>query len=58
MTDTQKIFALSVVAGGQDGSYIEQAPVYGWRWPRETWLEKRLAELRNKVDTRNNTSVE
>lgn len=46
MIDAQKIFALSTVSGAQSRDYIEQAPNYGWTWPKRTWLERRREELR------------
>ena len=38
------IFHLSKVSGGSyDG---ERLPAWNWRWPHDTWFQKRLRHLR------------
>ena len=46
-TDKQKVFLLSTV-NAQDKNYIEQAPNYGWTWPKSTWLTQRLELVRQR----------
>jgi hypothetical protein len=45
-TDWQKIFLLSTVNGADN--YQEMLPSNGWQFPRETWLQRRLKELKQE----------
>lgn len=47
LSDTQKIFALSTV-NGQDNCQ-DLLPINGREWPRDTWLARRLRELKEGV---------
>lgn len=47
MTDTQKIFSLSTV-NGQDNCQ-DLLPINGREWPRDTWLARRLKEIKEGV---------
>ena len=44
MTDWQKVFIMSTVNGADNCQ--DMLPSNGWEFPRETWLQKRLEELR------------
>ena len=44
----QLIFALSRVNGGlYIGDYLNSCH---WQWPKETWLQRRLAELKEQAN--------
>ena len=43
-TDTQRLFLLSEANGASNRQDL--LPVYGWNWPEQTWLMRRLAEVR------------
>lgn len=47
-TDYQRIFQLSVVNGQDNLQHL--LPVNGWTWPRDTWLERRMAEIREREE--------
>jgi hypothetical protein len=46
MTDWQKIFIMSTVNGADNCQ--DMLPRNGWEYPRETWLQKRLEELKEE----------
>jgi hypothetical protein len=47
MNAWQLIFRLSRVNnGGYNG---DQLPILNWRWPEETWFQKRLRDLRQRM---------
>lgn len=45
-TDVQKIFLLSKVNGAD--YYGDRLSVTRWDFPRETWLQRRLREIKGK----------
>lgn len=44
--DWQVIFELSKVNGGM--YFGDELPRQNWEWPTETWLQKRLRDVRKK----------
>ena len=46
LTDWQKIFSLSVINGNENFQHL--LPVNGWEFPKQTWLQKRLDEIRKE----------
>lgn len=46
LTDVQKIFALSKVYGTNNRQDL--LPHNGWTWPKQTWLTKRLDEIKKE----------
>lgn len=44
LTDIEKVFMLSK-ANGQDNCQ-DMLPVNGWTWPADTWLKRRIEQLK------------
>lgn len=50
-TEIQRIFLLSR-ANGTDNRQ-DLLPVNGWKWPDQTWLQRRLAKIKEKKEANN-----